>query len=371
MPYKRNVNANYSVEWTPTGGGGGGLEIGSKWPLPCFSLQPGGGTNYQMIDDYPSTDDATYNSTSSTSQKDIFQFQGFNFGGNESFMDYWVVEDEPPLALKLRGRYDNAGDAIQAFIVVDGTEYPADNPAPNGTFNGAFTEYTFYWELNPSTLDYWTYEQLNGTAVSDNLQYVGYDSSTGEGERKVSRMYVVSYAWRQAKLVPISDSSVQWTKSGNSYNYENLYYLYDHSYYNYSLTTDHVDKFGQDLLDEDDLPYTVPQNSDIQYLFPMFEARRDGESPNNKMDIGIWVNGTGYWDSMSWAVSLTGDWQTYGTENGWSENPGNSSPFTADDINGVGTYAITHISYRQEGTEEEQIDYFNITVNHFPNNEPA
>lgn len=207
MPYKRNVNADNSAEWTPSeSGGSGGLEIGSKWPLPCFSLGVAAVYNYQMIDDYPSVDDNTYNTVSTNGKKDYFAFQGFNFGGDEYF-DYDNTS-YPPLAIVLRGRYDDEGDAIQAVIVVDGVPYEADVPAPNGTFNGAFTEYTFYWELNPVTLDYWTYEQLNGTAVEGNLELVGYDSgSNATGERKVSRMYVISYPWKQAELTPSSDTA--------------------------------------------------------------------------------------------------------------------------------------------------------------------
>lgn len=365
MPYKRNLNADYSVEWTSQGGG---IPIGKKCPLPCFSLGSGG-ANYQVLDDYPSVDDNTYNTVSEDGKYDWFTFSSFGFT-EEAYFDY-ADEDHPGLAIALRGRYDNPGDAIQAIILVDGTEYEAETFAPDGYFDGAFVEYIFKWVKNPKTNDWWTYEELNGTAVSNMLQRVGYHSgSDATGERKVSRMYVLSYPLFQWQLVPVSDTAVQWSRQGNTYNWENLYWVYpnEHTNYNYTNVGNEIDKFGFDLINYEGDPDTIPEDSEVMQVYGMCDAKRS--ATGGTIHLGIWIDGTPYFEELM--TNLDTDWTGEGQNDWWLANPKTSNPWTPDDINGVGDDKITHTGYKyiqQEGTA--YIDQFSMLVEFFPNNEPG
>jgi hypothetical protein len=375
MPYKRNVNSDQTAEWTPSGGSGG-LAVGSNWPLPCFSLGGAGG-NYAMIDDYPSIDDDTYNSTLDAGAIDRFGFQAFGF--DTDWWDYsafWSSDETyPALAIKLRARYDHPTAVIHAFITVDGNDVEADNPAPAGTFNGAFVEYTFYWLQNPVTLDYWLPEELNGTALVGKLEYVGYyKDGDGSYEAKVSRMYIESYPNAQILLVPDSDADIQWDRSGSSYNYQNLLTYDSHDNYNYTDVANEIDKFGFDVVDYNGDPYTIPANSDITWLYQMCQAIYVGEAGHD-IKQGIWIDGTMHMQGLQLGQHLPDNWDDvlggYGT-NGWAVNPKTSNPWTVDDLTGVGSNAITHIGYQQlNTTDETQIAYLVGFVSVFPNDEPA
>ena len=374
MPYKRNVNLDSIVEWAPSGGGGGGGGIiGSKHPLPCFFLSSGGG-NYAMIDEYPTTDDDTYNSTTEIWAKDIFGFQGFGFTDIHAF-DSWD-ETHPALGFVLRARYDNPDGAIQAFIIVDGDEYGAENnPPPAGTFNGAFYEYTFFWNLNPVTTEDWTYEQLNGTAESGNLQYIGYKKDADNViEAKVSRAYVIAYPTVEVDMVPTSDVLVTWTKGGLeepylTYNYENLFWRYadpPDQYWNESGDENDTDKFTKQSQDWNEDPYTIPANSEITTVWWIVNAKKSG-SPN--MQAGFWIDGVKYFQDLD--SPLVNDWGGIG--GGYLvENPNSELPWTPDDINGIGLNAITHIGYELTATDGTvYIDDLIVIANTYPNDEPA
>ena len=378
MPFKRNVNLDSSVEWDPSEESGG-IVIGSKFPLPCFSLGGGGGGggNYAMINDYPSIDDTKYNSTIDAGKEDIFGFQAFGFTDIHDF-SYESTEEHPALAIKLRARYDNEGEAIQAFIVVetDGENpYDADEPAPNGTFNGAFTEYMFYWLKNPVTNEYWTYEELNGTALSNNLRYVGYRSNAGGAiERKVSRMYVIAYPAVEVQMVATSDVSVDWIKGGleepyKDYNYENLFWRYTDppdQYWNESGDENAIDKFTKQSQDWNGDPYTIPANSEIPIVWWIVNAKKSGFA---NMQAGFWIDGVKYFQDLD--SPLGNDWGGIG--GGYLvENPNSELPWTPDDINGIGLNAITHIGYELTATDGTvYIDDLVVIANTYPNDEPA
>ena len=134
-----------------------------------------GADNYALIDEYPSTGDTDYNSTSTPDLADKSNFAVFTLESPVAAVTVYV-----------RGKSAGSGAKIAGGIRVNGTWYWGTQT----NFGTSFAEYAFTWSENPNTSAPWVVADVNGSGPNP-LQAFGYKSGPiPESLRTVSRIYL-------------------------------------------------------------------------------------------------------------------------------------------------------------------------------------